>query len=363
MKLPRNAQLWLPGWFEARRRHRLHRFDATKPVTVHLMFADHFEPFWGKPSDAVARARVAAWVERWPAISEGQRDDAGRPAQWTFFYPQEEYRPELLESLAGLSRRGIADVEVHIHHDGEGEADFLHRMQTFVTALSRDHGLLRGTNGRTVFGFIHGNWALDNSRPDGRWCGLNNELTLLRQLGCYADFTMPAAPDPCQTRLVNAIYWAVDDPVRPKSHDTGTLVQVGVRPPDGALLCVQGPLTVRPHPRWRIVPSLEVGELAGYAPPSRGRVERWLDAAPRIANDVFVKLFTHGAPEKNAVPLLGGFIAAAIDEVRAACRRRRWALSHATAAELVDAIHAASGNARSRVRIAGTPTEPARAAR
>ena len=37
------------------------------------------------------------------------------------------------------------------------------------------------------FGFIHGNWCLDNSRADGRWCGLNNELILLRELGCYAD--------------------------------------------------------------------------------------------------------------------------------------------------------------------------------
>ena len=32
------------------------------------------------------------------------------------------------------------------------------------------------------------------SLPDGRWCGLNNELILLRDLGCYADFTLPSAP-------------------------------------------------------------------------------------------------------------------------------------------------------------------------
>ena len=363
MKLPRNAQLWLPGWFAARRRHRLHRFDAAQPVTLHLMFADHFEPCWRKPSDAIALARVAAWSDRWPGIAEQQRDDAGRPAQWTFFYPQEEYRPELLEPLAVMSRRGVADVEVHLHHDGEGEADFMHRMRTFVTTLSRDHGLLHQVNGRPAFAFIHGNWALDNSRPDGRWCGLNNELTLLRELGCYADFTMPAAPDPCQTRLVNAIYWAVDDPLQPKSHDTGTLVERGTVAPRASLLCVQGPLALRPHPRWRVVPSLEVGELASYAPPSRQRAERWLDGAPRIGNEVFLKLYTHGAPEKNAIPLLGGYIASAIDEVRAACRRRRWTLSHATAAQLVDAIHAASGNITPMLNAGTAPIDRAGAAR
>ena len=196
-RLPRNAQLWLPGWLAARQRNRMHRFNPAEPVTVHLMFADHYEPFWAKPTEAVAQARVDAWATEWPRIAERQRDDAGRPAQWTFFYPEEEYRPELLDSLAGLARRGVGDVEVHIHHDGEGEANFVGRMEQFVTVLSRDHGLL-GDARHPTYGFIHGNWALDNSHPDGRWCGLNNELTLLRRLGCYADFTMPAAPDPYQ---------------------------------------------------------------------------------------------------------------------------------------------------------------------
>ena len=342
MRLPRNAQLWLPGWYAARRRNRAHQFDPAQPVTVHLMFADHFEPYWGRPTDAVARARVADWVEKWPAIASRQRDDFGRPARWTFFYPQEEYRPDLMDALARLVRDGIGDVEVHIHHDGEGEADFVNRMQGFVDALSNRHGLLHREGGRAAFGFIHGNWALDNSRPDGRWCGLDNELTLLRELGCYADFTMPAAPDICQTRMVNAIYWAVDDPARPKSHDSGALVVPGVPAPAGGLLCVQGPLTLRQHPRWRVVPSLEVGELAAYAPPSPERAERWLGAAPRLGNDVFIKLFTHGAPEKNARPLLGGHIEQAIEQLRAACTRRGYRLRFATAWELYQAVAAGS---------------------
>ncbi len=341
MRLPRQAQLWLPGWWAARRRTALHRFDSARPITLHLMFADHYEPYWGKAADDVAESRVASWVNAWPRIAESLPDDCGRPAQWSFFYPEEEYRPALLESLASLVRRGLGDVEVHIHHDGEGEANFVARMSRFVATLSAEHGLLHDWQGRPGFAFIHGNWALDNSRPDGRWCGLNNELTLLRELGCYADFTMPAAPDPCQTSLVNAIYWALDDPKQPKSHDTGTLVTPGTTLPTDALLCVQGPLTLRPHPRWRILPSLEVGELAGYAPPSEDRAERWLDAAPRIGNDVFVKLFTHGAAEKNAVPLLGGDITAVLLHVRAACTRRGWRLAYATAWEMFNAIESA----------------------
>lgn len=334
MKLPRNAQLWLPGLLEARERQRAHRFDPAQPVTVHLMFADHYEPYWGKPSDAVARARVEAWQRTWPEIAARHRDHAGRSPRWTFFYPQEEYRPDLIAPLAEMTQAGIADVEVHIHHDGEGEQDFVDRMSGFVTALSQEHGLLHQVEGRPRFGFIHGNWALDNARPDGRWCGLNQELTLLRELGCYADFTLPAAPDPCQTSIVNAIYWASDDPSKPKSHDRGQLVSVGVPAPADALLCIQGPLSLRAHPRWRVVPSLEVGELAWYAPPGQTRVTAWLNHAPRLGNHVFVKLFTHGAPEKNAGPLLGGQIDQVLNDLRRDCSARGWRLSYATAWEM-----------------------------
>jgi hypothetical protein len=69
--------------------------------------------------------------------------------------------------------------------------------------------------------------VLDNSLPGDRFCGLNNEITLLRDLGCYADFTMPSGASPTQARLINTIYWAVDDPDKPKSYDTGVPVIPG----------------------------------------------------------------------------------------------------------------------------------------
>ena len=52
---------------------------------------------------------------------------------------------------------------------------------------------------------------------------------MLRVAGCYADFTLPSAPSETQTRKINSLYYAVDDPAAPKSHDTGVDVAVGVR--------------------------------------------------------------------------------------------------------------------------------------
>lgn len=333
MPLPRNAQLWLPGLI----RSRLHRPAFDGPVTVWLLFADHYEPRWRRADLATARSRVAPWAERWPAIADGHRDHFGRPAQYTFFYPEEEYHPELLEPLARMAHDGVADVEVHIHHDREGEANFVERIETFVANLRDQHGLLHQESDRTVFGFIHGNWALDNAHPSGRYCGLNNELTLLRQLGCYGDFTLPAAPDPCQVAQVNSIYWAVDDPDTPRSHERGVVVRPGGTPPASSLLMVQGPLTLR----WNgLRPALEVGELAGHDPVTPARVEAWLEAAPRIGNHLFVKLHGHGAPEKNAAPLLEKDLAAALTLTRAACDRRGWRLAHATAWQTYGAVAA-----------------------
>lgn len=144
---------------------------------------------------------------------------------------------------------------------------------------------------------------MDNSRPDGRWCGLNDEITILRDLGCYADFTMPSGDSPTQARTINKIYWAKDDPAKPKSYDTGVDVTPGGGI-DGDLLMITGPLGIR----WaeRLIPRMEFGEIAANDPPTKYRVRKWLDLAPRIGSDIFVKLHTHGTQEKNSALLLGG---------------------------------------------------------
>lgn len=338
MKLPRNAQLWYPGLI----RGRIDRWinPGPEPTHVWLTFGDHFEPRWLNADLATARSRVAAWESAWPAIAERYRDCRGAPGRYTFFYPEEEYHPDLLEPLARMARNGCADVEVHIHHDGEGEANFVGRMIDFIAKLTSQHGLLRERDGRPAFGFIHGNWALDNARPDGRWCGLNNELTLLRQLGCYADFTLPAAPDPCQTTRVNSIYWAVDDPRKPKSHDDGTPATPGGTPPASSLLMIQGPLGLRwPRDRWPR-PALEVGELVANDPVTADRVRAWLRLAPRIGEHVFLKLFAHGAYEKNATALLEHDLEAALAMIHSECSDRGWQVVHATAWDAFRAVEA-----------------------
>jgi hypothetical protein len=288
-----------------KRRHRRHDEET------HLILAicDHYEPSRGGASIEIARSRVQRWTDDYPRLFDRFRDSDGKPPQHTFFYPQDEYVPELVESVATLCRRGYGEVEVHLHHDHDTAAGLRQKLLDFKQTLRRDHGLL-GTDRVTsdiAYGFIHGNWALDNSRRDGRWCGVNNELDILRETGCYADFTMPSAPDATQTSTINSIYWAVDDPQRPKSHNRG--VPLHHPKPDNALLMIQGPLGLDlRHRKFGVLPGIENGNLQGSQPPSEQRLKQWLKCRVGVAsqpNWIFVKLHTHGCHADNPDVLLG----------------------------------------------------------
>ena len=291
---------WLPLLLKGRK---------TKIRQAVLALADHYEPFWGQADESKALARLAAFEKGWPQVCGELKDRWGNRPQHTFFYPLEEYRPEILDRLARLCADGYGDVEVHLHHDGGESARLQDELSGFAEMLHQKHGLLRKDpqSGQLTYGFIHGNWALDNSRPDGRWCGINDELLVLKNSGCYADFTMPSAPDPAQTSTINSIYYAVDDPLGPKSHDKGVPAKVGGEP-SGDLLLVQGVLALDwGHRKYGLLPHLENSDLAWYQLPQKRRISIWLDFAPVVegAEDIcFIKLHCHGGPRWNHVALL-----------------------------------------------------------
>jgi len=280
------------------------------PIHVLICICDHYEPKLGGVSPIMANQRVQRWVAEYPRQFSRFRDSDGRSPRHTFFFPVEEYEPEYLDSLGELCRAGFGEVEIHLHHDNDNADHLRQTLLEFKTLLHERHGLLGRDKltGEITYGFIHGNWALDNARRDGRWCGVNNELDVLRETGCYADFTLPSAPSETQTRKINSIYWAVDDPARPKSHNWG--VDVGASPrPDRSLLMIQGPLLLDWQRRkWGIAPGIENACIQGSQPPSMARLDLWLRAGVQVASRpdwYFVKLHTHGANEANMPVLLG----------------------------------------------------------
>lgn len=279
---------------------------------VHLLLclADHYEPYWNGASREIADGRVERWVREYPELFAGFRDSDGRPPRHTFFYPIDQYDPGHVDALAGLCRAGFGEIEVHLHHHDDSAENLGATLLAHKELMARRHGIgVRDRiTGDLTYAFIHGDWALDNSRPDGRCCGVDNELDVLRETGCYADLTMPSYPSPTQTRKVNSLYYAVDDPNRPKSHDLG--IDVGSRPaPVDSLLMIQGPLVLDWNRRaGGLLPRVENGCIQGNQAATIARLGAWLKAKVRVPTRpdwYFVKLHTHGAPEANQRVLLG----------------------------------------------------------
>lgn len=300
----RNIDIWLLPYLR-------HRFESARSIglskRLHILFCfvDHFEPLQGNADEDIGSRRISRWIESYEALARHFNDSCGHTPRHSYFYPLEEYREHYFETLKKHCEKGYGEVEIHLHHHNDTAINLERSIEKYKT-IYRKHGFLGSDAHNNVrFGFVHGNWALDNSSPDGMWCGVNSEISVLNRIGCYADFTLPSAPSPTQTRTINSIYYAVDDPDKPKSHNTGVRVKVGGAPPRGVpyLMIIQGPLMLDWRWRWHgILPRIENSDISAGHPPMKHRWKLWIDASVTVAGRpewIFIKVHTHGCSDEN----------------------------------------------------------------
>jgi hypothetical protein len=337
---------WLPSYLL---RSRLRpRGTPEQPLHVFIAVCDHFEPFHDTDK-AGAKKAIAEWEAAWPALVNAHHDSSGRGPRHTFFYPIEQYDEEIIAQLSSLCQRTGSEVEIHLHHSNDTSESLTDLLQKGIRDLT-SHGLLsHDLDGQPRYGFIHGNWALDNSHPQGKHCGVNDELAVLRATGCYADFTLPSAPDPAQIRTLNSIYYAHEDG-RPVSHGRGTPVRAGstqvLAESLNHLLLVQGPLGLNWQRRkFGLIPRIENADLTGTNPPTLERFLLWTQLCPFVQNGppwVFVKLHTHGGISRNYQTLLGDPAHRFHRDLAAYARVNPSLCYHyVTAREMTNLIHAA----------------------
>jgi hypothetical protein len=337
---------WLPAYLTRDRRRYLDGVAA--PVDVFIAVCDHFEPFHDTDRAGALRA-MSDWEALWPAFVQDFEDSSGRGPRHTFFFPIEQYDEEIIARLASLCRKTGSEIEVHLHHQDDTAQTLEAKLREGLARLAAHGALARAADGAARYGFIHGNWALDHSHPQGRHCGVPDELAVLRRTGCYADFTLPSAPDPCQTRTINAIFYAREDG-RPRSHETGVSAAAGetaalAESPDHLLL-VQGPLGLNWRRRkWGLLPRIENADLTGANPPTLARFRLWMELCPMVKGGpgwIFVKLHTHGGIPRNYRALLGDVRRRfQRDLAELASTHRGLRFHHVTAREMVNLIHAA----------------------
>jgi hypothetical protein len=312
----------------------------------HLLFAfcDHYEPHWKNKDPVRGLERVRAWLHGYPTLAGPFRDSEGRPPRHSFFFPGEEYSPAYLDALASLARRGLGEVELHLHHDADSADNLRRTIGEYLGLFARHGHFSREAGGRLRYAFIHGNWCLANARSDGRWCGVPEELPLLHDTGCYADFTFPAAPDESQPGIVNQIYWPEGDLSRRRAYEQGTPARVGERR-DDRILMIEGPLALALKPGGVPKPRIENAAVTADDPATPSRVRTWVRQGICVAGRpewVFVKVHTHGAPEKQAASLLGDGGRMMHAELTTRYNDgRRWRLHYVTAREMYNIAVAA----------------------
>jgi hypothetical protein len=126
----------------------------------------------------------------------------------------------------------------------------------------------------------------------------------------------------------------------PNSHDWGVDAEVGKR--GEGLLMVQGPLSLTWFQRkYGILPKIENGGLYANSPPVPERVASWISTGISVKNDpenVFIKIYTHGAREEISDMLFGGGFAMMFDAFTEQADRMGSQLHYVSAREMTNIV-------------------------
>jgi hypothetical protein len=323
---------------------------------VHLIFAlaDHFEPAID-PSDGYKRVpraeqerRLDWWTTEYPKAVDRWRDHDGRPFVHTYFYPAEQYDAALLAMLAEHCHAGWGETEVHLHH-GHPTADNADNLRQTLTQFRDDlafrHGCLAAEkNGDPRFCFVHGNFALANSRG-GKDCGVDSEMKILADTGCYADFTLPTGPwHLAQTAKINSLYECALPLDQAVPHRKGWDLAKG-RSPQVFPLILQGPLLADFSRSARSMkPVLEGGAVTHTNPMSLKRLALWKRANIHVEGRpdwLFVKLHCHGMEPSQKDAVIGDRFRKFLEELVGGASERKETLHFVTAREMVNITLAA----------------------
>lgn len=310
---------WLTRYPFWRAREAATRGQLASGEPQHLIFvvANHFEPGWNEQATTLdwntQLAKVDRWCEQARSIGEAVRDADGTPFRHTNFYPAEQYHPRLLQRLAELQAAGFGEVEVHLHHgveEPDTEENLRRALVEFRDALAEEHQCLSRFEEDELprYAFVHGNLALANS-DGGRFCGVDSEMRVLAETGCYADMTLPSAPGQTQVARINAIYQCGHDLNEARPHRSGPSLRVGEKSPQLPLI-MPGPLVFNWTRRVRglPVPRMDDGALTANQPLDQARFDRWRRARVHVEGQpqwVFIKLYCHGFYQFDQPSMIG----------------------------------------------------------
>lgn len=321
-----NAHYWLPTYFIDQKNNEL---DEIEDGHVMFLIVDHHEPGSGKKGIKISKD----WCDAYKQNILGISDDYGNSIKYTWFYPYDHKNGAVLLNLNDLVFSGFGEIEFHWHHGNDTNETFNDKLKEALNWFNSYGCMTSGESGETSkFGFVHGNWALDNS-GENKHCGVSLELDILNKHGCYADFTFSNLSR-SQPKKINSIYYAKDTP-QPKSYNTGVDSEVG-KIGEG-LMIFEGPISCDWHDL-----SFDSGQIEIDSPFKQHRTELWLKYAPTVKakpNWLFVKVYTHGVQSKDVI--LSKNFRNMFLSLKTFCKNRDFKLHFVTAREAYNIVTAA----------------------
>ena len=320
-----------------------------------VALADHFEPAISpeggqkRVSREEQELRLESWRQEYAKVADRWRDSDGCPFVHTYFYPAEQYDEGLLEMLADHCHSGWGEIEIHLHH-GIAEPDTAEETRRLLSDFRdrlayRHHCLAMDQNSEQPrYGFVHGNFALANS-AGGRFCGVDSEMQILAETGCYADFTLPTATrHPSQTAKINALYECAL-PLEQRAPQRKGIDLCSGRAPKIFPLIVQGPVLLdvkRSVGMRRLV--IENGAITGPNPMSLDRLQLWKQADIHVYGRpdwLFIKLHCHSMDPRQNDAVIGTAFQNFLQELVTGAPMRREILHFVSAREMTNICMAA----------------------
>ena len=344
---------WLSRYPCWRLNELVRRARINGPQHLILIVANHYEPSWNvqnTPMDWDTQlVRVDKWARLAARIGNRVRDHDGSGFRHTYFYPAEQYNARLLDRIAELQAQDLGEVEIHLHHgvqEPDTAANTRRVLEEFRDLLAYEHKCLsrEDRNRAPMYAFVHGNWALANSSR-GKYCGVDSEMQILADTGCYADFTLPSAPDVSQVPRINALFQCGHPMSESRPHRSGPNVKVG--PPPKLPLIFTGPLVFDWTRRngGLPMPRLDNGALTANYSLNMGRLARWEGAHIGVLGRpewIFIKLYCHGFFESDQPAMIGSDMTRFLEEaLENSERTRQFRLHFATAREAFNIAMAA----------------------
>ena len=347
----RYSQNWVPTYVGDVLKGRYTEAEKTQDMV--FLLCDHWEP--GKGESALRTAR--AWLDTFESVASRHTDSNGRHFQYSWFYPIDNFDERIIERLARSASAGFGEIEVHWHHHHSDRESYQNELSRALVRFTKVGALVPAPDAQPRFVFIHGNWTLDNS-GNPRFCGIDSEIDVLMENGCYADMTFPALGTSAQPSHINRIFYTLDTP-EPKSYEINPMdSQVGRN--GKGLLLLQGPLGFN----WRNpLILIESGALddsegtglngrirkpnsnADYFKPQR--VHLWNNLGGRVVGRedvVFIKIHAHGVQQREV--LLGGELEAMLAALETYCQKRKIRLHYVTAREAYNLVRALEADSR-----------------